>query len=815
VLFNGTPASYQLINATTLVAAVPVGATTGPVAITTSTGTGTSAASFTVSATTAPTPAGDTSKPDVSFTVPAAGATLAPNTQVLLTVIANDNVAVQGLTFTNGATGALIGAGAKNGSTYTFPYTTGAAGQLSLVATATDAAGNSQSATVNVTVQAATAPNQKPSVSFSPSTNTAPTVGVQKDYLALATDPDGLVQLTQLVQVTSLVDLTVLAVLASDATSPYSLSWTPVASGTLYLAARAVDDKGAEAFSSVVAVTVQAAASGGGQSLLTQLGLSLDTTRMASLYPAAAASDYSYFFTALPLPGAVVITPPAGAIKLSSAPGVIGDADISEGSSNYGTECTAAIQQFLDSGAASATASQPFLVDWDLPVSLSAALRLRSYTSLYTRLNCGAILRPQSNCSLLETYNWYNPAGRDTNIGIYGPGTWNHNSFSGNVVPAQDSGFNQIHSSPTTGWTTAIRVGHCDNFTWDGPMILRQRTFALHACNTTGLVLKNGVINAGTPGAPINTDGLHINFDATNCIIDNWQINSHDDKVSIAVNDAMDTQNQGGPSTYYLKFTQNRAPVIDGVTVTSIEFTGGVFGLRVYSGMDQLRNVSFKGIYGSTKGYWLIMDNYWQSSSYDRRGPGFVSNVSFEDVYVQSVNSGVGYINECGANINCNAQNITFRNINRTGFSQSNFPSLLISGAGTVVSSLTWDGYEGHDLDSNSFQNSHIVIKDAKVTGLTVSNAKVSRLGGATGNALVGLVSGSLDGLLLNNVQVDGLANVVKHSGGTLGQVTATNVYHVNAGSGNGSFYSTVTPGPKITATNCTTQLLLQGTSTN
>jgi hypothetical protein len=106
---------------------------------------------------------------------------------------------------------------------------------------------------------ATTAPNQKPTVSFSPSTNTAPMAGVQKDYLALATDPAGLVQLTQLVQVTSSTDLTVLAVLASDVTSPYALSWTPQTSGTVYLAARAVDDKGAEAFSSVVAVTVLAA----------------------------------------------------------------------------------------------------------------------------------------------------------------------------------------------------------------------------------------------------------------------------------------------------------------------------------------------------------------------------------------------------------------------------------------------------------------------------------------------------------------------------------------------------------------------------
>lgn len=58
VAFNGTPASFQIVNATTITAVVPVGATTGPVAVTNSAGTGTSTASFTVKggATTQPAP---------------------------------------------------------------------------------------------------------------------------------------------------------------------------------------------------------------------------------------------------------------------------------------------------------------------------------------------------------------------------------------------------------------------------------------------------------------------------------------------------------------------------------------------------------------------------------------------------------------------------------------------------------------------------------------------------------------------------------------------------------------------------------------
>jgi hypothetical protein len=108
--------------------------------------------------------------------------------------------------------------------------------------------------------------NQKPSVSFSPNDSSTPTVGVVKTYLALATDQDGSVAGVELLQVQGVPaqgqDPVVVAGLASDATSPYSLDWTPTAAGTVYLAARATDNQGTQGYSSVLAVTVQAASGG-------------------------------------------------------------------------------------------------------------------------------------------------------------------------------------------------------------------------------------------------------------------------------------------------------------------------------------------------------------------------------------------------------------------------------------------------------------------------------------------------------------------------------------------------------------------------
>lgn len=256
VLFNGTPASFQVVNSTTIVAVVPAGATTGLVAVTNSAGTGTSAASFTVKASTTTPAPGDTLAPNITLTVPTSGATLTLGQPVQLTATATDNVSVTGVVFTNGATGAVLGTGTKNGNTYSVAYTPTTASPLTITATASDAAGNSQAASVTVSVQAAT--NQPPSVTINGSSSA--TVGTSQNYQSVASDSDGVVALVELLLMADISTLTSYSVIGSDDSSPYVVGWTPASTGTAYLRMRATDDKGAQSFSSVLSVAVQAAA---------------------------------------------------------------------------------------------------------------------------------------------------------------------------------------------------------------------------------------------------------------------------------------------------------------------------------------------------------------------------------------------------------------------------------------------------------------------------------------------------------------------------------------------------------------------------
>ncbi len=126
-----------------------------------------------------------------------------------------------------------------------------AAGSYQLTAIARDDDGATRtSAAVAVTVNAS--PNQPPSVSVSsPASGSSFVAPASVTINATAGDTDGTVMNVEFYRGSTLI--------GSDATTPYSATWTGAMPGSYSLMARAVDDDGATLTSTAVAITVTAA----------------------------------------------------------------------------------------------------------------------------------------------------------------------------------------------------------------------------------------------------------------------------------------------------------------------------------------------------------------------------------------------------------------------------------------------------------------------------------------------------------------------------------------------------------------------------
>ena len=182
--------------------------------------------------------------PSVTLTSPAPNATFAAPATITMTASATDSDGtVSKVEFYAGST--RIGSDSSN--PYSVTWTNAPAGSYTLSAKAFDNTGASMiSAGVNVNIGGA---NQAPSVSL-----TAPAAGT--NYAAPATvtisasasDPDGTVARVDFFAGSTLV--------GSDSSSPFSITWSSVPSGTYSLTARARDDDGATRTSSAVSISV-------------------------------------------------------------------------------------------------------------------------------------------------------------------------------------------------------------------------------------------------------------------------------------------------------------------------------------------------------------------------------------------------------------------------------------------------------------------------------------------------------------------------------------------------------------------------------
>ena len=472
-----------------------------------------------------------------------------------------------------------------------------------------------------------------------------------------------------------------------------------------------------------------------------------------------------------------------------SAFGAISDADIDKNSTSFGTDNTAIIQSVLDKAK-----SNSILIYWDGKYSVTG-LTIYSNTKIIAFEGCGAILRNNSNKCLLSNVSWASAATSfDSNISIQG-GIWNGNGFNDALTPAQ------VHDNAGDGWICAFRFINVKNLTFKDATIYKPRTFSFHAQNVENVFIQNVRIDVGKD-APINCDGLSFVGPDKDVTIRDCVILAKDDHIAFNADIPLELK-WDNINNLYRKFYGD----ITNITIDNVKFEGGLFGIRLLSCKSRIDNVTIRNIHGTTKEYWLIIDNYWQNSfPINNPGDGNIGKIFIENINVESVGKIPFSVHHSYANIDANAELIVFKNMNRNKFAEDNFPSILIAGKNKTIKKLIIEGYNSSEnTETTPKTTSHIEINGAKVNYLSISNSTVTRDYPANNCPLLSVKDGgSVDCLQMDHIYCKGINNLVDAQG-TICHISASNIIHTEAAAGEGTFKATgqITI-PEIVLTNYT-----------
>ncbi|TGE07718.1 PKD domain-containing protein [Hymenobacter fodinae] len=638
--------------------------------------------------TTTPPVSADTQAPNLTFTAPASGATVPVGTQLTLTATATDNVAVTAVEFLNGATGASLGQGAKNGNTYTLPYTVTTAGPLTLQAKASDAAGNVQIASVSITVQA-------PAGNVLPVANAGSDVTLQlpTNQVALmgtGTDSDGTITAYAWSQITG----------PNNATGIPATSQNVVVSGLVagiyQFRLTVTDDKNGQKSDDVL-VTVNAVAG-------------------------------------------------EGVLKLSQQPGIY-PADASLGSKQYGTDSTAGLNTlFANSSGA------PLVVDWDTDVSFShivigSNVTINAVAKPGTTRNYGFILREQSNGFAVRNANPVGMNGSslgtivDSNINI-GRIYCNLNAFD--VATGAELQQREAAVGPNGEiiWTIGFRLAGIKNSSFNMEVV-NQRTFSSYISNFQNISCPTiSAFAYVSPSGELarNSDGFKFHA-GTGLTVGTVFGQTGDDLISLVGHDIFFPQYPApvaGPSgqtgydpwAVYGKISNVRIDTIDSRNckyLLRLLASGGLEGA--------VDDIVIKRIIGTVQQQGMLLDNYAESPNDIFTGgsnkTGIIGSVRVDEYTVEMTTT--GSYKPANMMLDCTIRNLSIGLLRRNNYTGSIHPTVLY-GPNAVVDNATFDRIEA---TPNSADNRSIIDIQGRGTTLTINGGTMNRSAHTRGPAPV------------------------------------------------------------------------------
>lgn len=422
--------------------------------------------------------------------------------------------------------------------------------------------------------------------------------------------------------------------------------------------------------------------------------------------------------------------------------GAIDDADISLGSSTFGTDNYAILQALLDEAL-----DGPILVIWDGHYGISSSLNIHSNTTIMGLNGCGAILQPGSNARLIFTnFNRVTPSS----VGGYGSNIVDHDITIENVV-TNGNNVNNTGATryPCIGFMGARRVlvKNCQ--------ALASNVFGMNATNVEYMTFDGCYINPGLTPPSTNYDGIHVDGYAKWVTIKNCNSeNATDDNfVFMAEESSVST----GP--------------ISNCVMLNNTVHGGTLGIRIAVGTTgkDLTNISIDGLYGDTHDAAILIANWTASGAATSNPGGILTNLNVSNVNVTLSSSGSLFRFRAGNYYNCNFTNINLNSAS-TG---ANFMSL--NDAGLSLQRLNISNVA---LDFSAMNTSPMIdLTGGSVTFLNIINFSFRQTGSSPTKGFIELASGTtLSFLKVSNALIGAVKYLVKaNTGSTLNRVSISN----------------------------------------
>ncbi len=456
------------------------------------------------------------------------------------------------------------------------------------------------------------------------------------------------------------------------------------------------------------------------------------------------------------------------AIYLSQR-GIISDADLSLGSSTFGTDQTNAIQNILDLSSA----SHPLTVYWDVKVSVTGD-SLKSNTTIIALEGCGAILRDNSNKAILSNYHATPGTLTDSCITIIG-GIWNGNGYRGGVAK-------QGGARAGYGNNPGLRMNGVKNIIVRDLTILNTRSWATNFFTTKNVLVSNVRVDQGAAYV-INQDGVHFEGYADNIKVYGVSARCGDDALAFNCMSTL-VDGLGNPNSFwYGKYGPQT-----NIDVRDLYLDSSYMGIRIMSGNMWADNINIENVTGKCINYWLVIDNFsLNPNGTTDPGPGNVGKVRIANISVTVTGNPPDYGVPSGygnAIVNCNVKKLIISNYTRNFQSTSSYyPALRISGTSKVIDKIIIDGFSIDTAFYSTAKISQILI-DSGVTvkSLSVLNSTTWNTTGSTdASSLISVTrNATVTELILNGISNNGIGRILNDSA-TVRYVSATNIRHITS----------------------------------